>query len=52
MEDLGGGGHQTMSGAQLTCSMDEAVEQLRNAIDKYLSVANIKYKPQNEAEAQ
>ncbi len=52
MEDLGGGGHQTMSGAQLTCSMEEAVEQLRGAIDKYLSVANIKYKPQNDTEAQ
>jgi len=48
MEELGGGGHQTMSGAQLRCSVEEAVDQLRAAIDRYLSVANIKYKPAKE----
>ena len=48
MEDLGGGGHQTMAGAQLRCSVDEAVDQLRAAIDRYISVANFKYMPAKE----
>lgn len=35
-ETLGGGGHQTMSGAQFKgISMDEAVEKLKAAVDKY-----------------
>ena len=48
MEELGGGGHQTMSGAQLRCSAEEAVAQLKAAIDRYISVANIKYMPAKE----
>ncbi len=38
MEELGGGGHLTMAGAQLkSVSMDEAVSRLQAAIDHYLS---------------
>lgn len=37
LETLGGGGHMTMAGAKLTAvSLYEAVEQIKNAIDKYL----------------
>ncbi|WP_125154207.1 DHH family phosphoesterase [Clostridium rectalis] len=37
LEYLGGGGHMTMAGAKLkSVSIDEAVEKLENAIDKYL----------------
>ena len=37
MEKLGGGGHFTVSGAQLTgCSAEEAKEKVRSAIDEYL----------------
>ncbi len=37
MEKLGGGGHLTVSGAQLVgCSTDEAKEKIRNAIVEYL----------------
>lgn len=40
-EELGGGGHQTMAGAQLTgISIDEAIEQLKKAIDKYFKNLN------------
>lgn len=35
MESLGGGGHQTMAGAQLDTGLDEAKAKLQNAIDKY-----------------
>ena len=35
LERLGGGGHQTMAGAQLTTSAPEAVERLKAAIDAY-----------------
>ena len=36
MEDLGGGGHLMMAGAQMKeVSMDEAVERLKKAIDRY-----------------
>ena len=34
MELLGGGGHASMSAAQLDCGMDEAMERLKQAIDK------------------
>ena len=38
MEDLGGGGHQTMSACQLRdITMSNAVERLEKAIDKYIS---------------
>lgn len=37
MERLGGGGHFTVSGAQLKdCTVEEAKEQIRNAIEEYL----------------
>ncbi|MGN0135956.1 DHH family phosphoesterase [Anaerotignum sp.] len=37
MEKLGGGGHFTVSGAQLKgCTTEEAKEQIRNAIEEYL----------------
>lgn len=37
MEKLGGGGHFTVSGAQLKgCTMDEAKERVRGAIEEYL----------------
>ena len=37
MEKLGGGGHLTVSGAQLVgCGTDEAKEKIRNAIVEYL----------------
>ena len=37
MEKLGGGGHFTVSGAQLKdCSAEEAKERVRSAIDEYL----------------
>ncbi|MBQ3379569.1 MAG: DHH family phosphoesterase [Clostridia bacterium] len=35
LERLGGGGHQTMAGAQLKTTADEAVERLKAAIDAY-----------------
>ena len=35
MESLGGGGHQTMAGAQLDAGLDEATQKLKWAIDKY-----------------
>lgn len=37
MEKLGGGGHMTVAGAQLKgCSEEDAVNMLKNAIDKYI----------------
>ena len=37
LEKLGGGGHFTVSGAQLKdCSAEEAKERVRSAIDEYL----------------
>ncbi len=40
-EELGGGGHQTMAGAQLTgISLDEAIERLKKAIDQYFKNLN------------
>ena len=37
MEYLGGGGHLTMAGAQLKhVSVEEAVEKLKAAIDRYI----------------
>ena len=40
-ESLGGGGHQTMAGAQFRdCTPEEAGERLRDAIDKYYSSLN------------
>lgn len=40
-EELGGGGHQTMAGAQFTgIDMDEALERLKKAIDQYYKNLN------------
>ena len=36
LEKIGGGGHYTSAGARLDCSMDEAIERLKKAIDEYL----------------
>ena len=36
LEKLGGGGHYTSAGARLDCSMEEAIENLKKAIDEYL----------------
>lgn len=36
LEKIGGGGHLTSAGAQLDCSMDEAEEKLKHAIDEYI----------------
>ncbi|MFA7637403.1 MAG: DHH family phosphoesterase [Monoglobales bacterium] len=36
LEKLGGGGHGMIAGAQLTCSMSDAVCQLKEAIDRYI----------------
>ena len=36
MEKVGGGGHLTSAGAQLECSMDEAEEKIKQAIDEYI----------------
>ncbi len=39
MESLGGGGHLTVSGAQLTnCTLEEAIEKIKHAIDAYREV--------------
>ena len=34
MEKLGGGGHLNMAGAQLECSLDEAMTQIRETLDR------------------
>ena len=36
MEAIGGGGHQTMAGAQLNTSVEEAVEKVKKAIDEFI----------------
>ena len=36
LEKVGGGGHLTSAGAQLDCSMDEAEEKIKQAIDEYI----------------
>ncbi|MBS5360610.1 MAG: DHH family phosphoesterase [Finegoldia magna] len=36
LEKVGGGGHLTSAGAQLECSMDEAEEKIKQAIDEYI----------------
>ena len=36
LEQLGGGGHMTMAGAQITATMDSAISQLKQAIDNVL----------------
>ncbi len=36
MEKLGGGGHMNMAGAQLQCSMDEAMEQIRETLNQMI----------------
>lgn len=35
MEAVGGGGHQTMAGAQLECSIEDAVHKVKTAIDNF-----------------
>lgn len=43
LEALGGGGHMTMAGAKLKSNtIEEAVEKLKNAIDKYLKEGDYK----------
>ena len=41
LEKLGGGGNYTSAGARLNCSMEEAIEKLKRAIDEYLMEENI-----------
>lgn len=42
MEKLGGGGHYTVSGAQLTdCTIEEAKEKIRSAIEEYLKEESV-----------
>ena len=42
MEKLGGGGHFTVSGAQLKdCTLEEAKEKIRGAIEEYLKEESI-----------
>ena len=42
MEKLGGGGHQTMAGAQIKNSTPkEALDMLKKAIDEYIEESNI-----------
>lgn len=41
MEALGGGGHQTMAGAQLSMSLREAKLEVLSAIDDYLEKSNL-----------
>ena len=36
MEAIGGGGHQTMAGAQLNVSVEEAVKKVKEAIDNFI----------------
>lgn len=36
MEAVGGGGHQTMAGAQIEATVDEAVDKVKNAIEDFL----------------
>ncbi len=36
MEAIGGGGHQTMAGAQLNCSVEETVEKVKQAIEDFI----------------
>lgn len=36
MEAIGGGGHQTMAGAQLETSIEEAVDKVKKAIDEFI----------------
>lgn len=35
MEKIGGGGHGVVAGAQLKCDIDEAIKQLKTAINEY-----------------
>ncbi|MBR5121517.1 MAG: DHH family phosphoesterase, partial [Oscillospiraceae bacterium] len=36
MEAIGGGGHQTMAGGQLGCSLEEAIEKVKDAIQDFI----------------
>ena len=38
LEELGGGGHMNMAGAKLECTIDEAVNLLKEAINKHLEI--------------
>ncbi len=42
MEELNGGGHQTMAAAQMTTTMEEAAIMLKHSIDNYLNAINVK----------
>ena len=41
LEKLGGGGHFNMAGAQVMCSMEEAMTKLKKAIDEYMEERKI-----------
>ena len=41
MERMGGGGHLNVAGAQLDCSVAEAMEQVRNTLDQMLEEGEI-----------
>ena len=41
MEKLGGGGHMTIAGAQLACTMDEAVEKLKSTVKQMIQEGEI-----------
>lgn len=36
MEAIGGGGHQTMAGAQLDATLEETVEKVKNAVEEFI----------------
>lgn len=36
MESMGGGGHHTMAACQIKTNIDDAIRQLKNAIDEYI----------------
>lgn len=36
MEKMGGGGHLNVAGAQLECSLEEAMELVRETLDKMI----------------
>lgn len=38
LEELGGGGHMNMAGAKLECTIDDAVNLLKEAINKHLEI--------------
>ena len=41
MERLGGGGHLNIAGAQLSCSLEEAKEKIREILDKMIEEGDL-----------